>query len=209
MTAATAIRVEVWFDLICPWCLIGKRQLERALADFARLQPRTRVELQWRSQALLPDIPTGGLPFEAFYLHRLGSAAAVAARQEQVRQAGRAAGLSFDFGRIPRMPNTLAAHALIADAQEQCEALAVDALIEALFEAHFQRSLDLGDESLLDQLARSHGVVRSAARPAPRHQVRGVPFFVVDQRLALSGAQPAEQLLDLLMQAGAAPVAFA
>ncbi len=195
------LRVEVWFDLICPWCLIGKRQLEQALAEFRRLHPRHEVAVHWRSQPLLPDIPSQGLPFQEFYLRRLGSAQAVAARQAQVRAAASKVGLDFDFSTIASMPNTRAAHALIADAQARCDPCTVDALVEDLFAAHFMRGLNLDDGGLLDTLAERHGVTRSGAVPALLSLASGVPRFVANRNEALSGAQPPQRLLAMMLRA--------
>ena len=157
--------------------------------------------MHWRSQQLLPDVPSQGVPFREFYLARLGSAEAVAARQAQVREAGSRAGLSFDFDGIPVMPNTRAAHALIADATVQQDPAAVDALIEDLFEAHFRRGENLGDDDLLEVIAERHGVQRLRAEADPAPTVSGVPLFLVNRAVALGGAQPPEQLLALLMDA--------
>lgn len=193
--------VEVWFDFICPWCLIGKRQLEEAFARYRALHPQRPVRVHWRSQQLLPDVPAQGLPFREFYLARLGSAEAVAARQAQVRRAGATVGLDFDFDRIPLMPNTRAAHALLADAAAQCDPAVVDDLVDRLFELHFMRRANLDDDALLEALARHHGIERTRAEPESEPTVSAVPLFLVNRAVALGGAQPAEQLLALLMGA--------
>ena len=202
---AKSISLEVWFDLICPWCLIGKRQLEQALAEFGRLHPERPVTLTWRSQPLLPDIPPQGVPFREFYLGRLGSAEAVAARQAQVVAAASRVGLALDFSTIEVMPDTRAAHGLVADAQAQCGADTVDALIEDLFGMHFARGMNLGDGQLLDALAADHGVTRSHAVPAASPGVSGVPLFVADRTEALSGAQEPRRLLAMLLKVAQAP----
>jgi predicted DsbA family dithiol-disulfide isomerase len=199
--AATALGVEVWFDLICPWCLIGKRQLEQALAQFRRLHPERSVAVHWRSQQLLPDVPPQGLPFRQFYLRRLGSVEAVSARQAQVRDAASRVGLSLDFSAMAVMPNTRAAHALIADAQAQCDATTVDALIEDLFAAHFMRGMNLDDGELLDALAQVHDITPSREAPRFAPMASGVPLFVANRIEALSGAQPPHRLLAMLLRA--------
>ena len=199
-----ALVVEVWFDLICPWCLIGKRQLDQALAEFRRLHPERPVALSWRSQVLLPDIPPQGLPLREFYLQRLGGAEAVAARQAQVRAAASRVGLSLDFSRIARMPNTRAAHGLVADAQARCDAGTVDALIEELFAAHFLRGMNIDDGEFLDALAQDHGIPLRCAVPAIESMVSGVPLFVADRVEALSGAQSPQRLLAMLLKAAQA-----
>ncbi len=202
---AASLSVEVWFDLICPWCLIGKRQLEQALAEFRRLRPACQVVVHWRSQQLLTDIPPQGLPFREFYLRRLGGAGAVAARQAQVRAAASRVGISLDFSTMAVMPNTRAAHALIADAQAQRDAATVDALIEDLFAAHFMRGMNLNDGQLLDALAQRHVIARSHAVATLEPGGTGVPLFVVNRVQALSGAQPPERLLAMLQKAAQAP----
>ena len=202
--AAIALSVEVWFDLICPWCLIGKRQLDQAIAEFRRLHPRHPVAVHWRSQQLLPDIPPQGLPFREFYLRRLGGAGAVAARQAQVRAAALQVGLALDFSNIAAMPNTGAAHVLIADAQEQRDAATVDALIEDLFSAHFLRGMNIDDGKFLDALAQGHDITPSHAAPRFAPMPSGVPLFVVNRTAALSGAQPPQRLLAMLLRAAQA-----
>ena len=203
MSIGPALEVEVWFDLICPWCWIGKRQLELALTQFSSLRPQRHVRVHWRSQQLLPDVPPQGIPFREFYLDRLGSAEALAARQAQVREAGSRVGLAFDFSGIPLMPNTAAAHALIADAQARCDAATVNALILQLFEAHFTRGMNLDDGELLDLLAGRLGIERRRVPPRLEPVAPGVPLFVVNRKIALNGAQPPERLLALLREADA------
>src|SRR5215475_3173836 len=83
------LKIEAFFDFICPWCLIGKRNLDAAVARFASSRPDVQVKVQWRSHQLLPWTPPDGLPYQAFYRDRLGSAEAVAARRAQVQKAGR------------------------------------------------------------------------------------------------------------------------
>ena len=199
--AAVPLSLEVWFDLICPWCLIGKRQLEQALAAFRQMHPEHPVTVHWRSQPLLPDIAPQGLPFREFYLRRLGSAEAVAARQAQVREAASRVGLALDFTTIAVMPNTRAAHALVADAQAQRDAATVDALIEDLFAAHFMRGRNLDDGELLDALAEAHAITPSRTAPAFPPMASGVPLFVANRIEALSGAQPPQRLLAMLLRA--------
>ena len=196
------LHVEVWFDLICPWCWIGKRQLEQAMAQHRQLHPRRPLRVQWRSQQLLPNVPPQGLPYVEFYLDRLGSAAALAARQAQVCEAGASVGLTFNLSGIPLMPNTRAAHALIADAQAQCDAATVDALIEQLFQAHFMRGMNLDDGELLGALAECHDIEDGSAEPCLEPVATGVPLFEVNETLALSGSQSPQRLLALLLKAG-------
>jgi len=206
------LTLDVFFDFVCPWCLIGKRHLAAALERFARLRPEVDVELRWRSHVLLPHTPPGGLPYQSFYLARLGSAEAVAARRAQVRQAGRAAGLDFAFERIAVLPNTAAAHDLVARAAAHGTPAQHAALIERLFSAYFLEGEDIGDTAVLARQARACGLdperlASADAHAAPRSAgeaevaLGGVPTFVFNEAFALSGAQLPEVLLQGLLRA--------
>ena len=93
----TALTIDVFFDFICPWCWIGTRHLASALRTFATLHPEVKTKVRWRAYPLLPDTPAEGLPYQAFYLSRLGSPTAVSMRRAEVQRAGQAAGIDFDF----------------------------------------------------------------------------------------------------------------
>jgi predicted DsbA family dithiol-disulfide isomerase len=202
-----ALRVDVWFDLICPWCLIGKRQLQTALRRLAEEQPGVAVDLHWHGAQLIRDVPPEGWPFAAFYERRLGSPQAVRDRQAQVRAAAEQAGAVVDFERITTFPNTARAHQLLNAARPQLSASDFDALLERLLAAYFWRGEDLGDMSTLLAIAQAHGLSTDALDPAldqplpPASAVPSVPFFIFNQRLALSGAQPADTLLRAIREA--------
>ena len=200
------LRISVYFDFICPWCLIGKRNLSQALQLFAGQHPLTPVELNWIGVQLLPDLPAAGVPFAEFYLNRLGSAEAVRQRQAQVQQAAASAGLEIDLQAIQRMPNTADAHRLLAHAASLGNATQLDQLLERLFAAYFKLGEDIGDRATLLRIAEDCGYpgaslansLHADGSPffgagSPNHG--GVPAFVFNQRLALSGAQPPEVLL--------------
>ncbi|MFC5593253.1 DsbA family oxidoreductase [Lysobacter niastensis] len=203
------LTIGIHFDLICPWCLIGKRQLTLARDRFEQQRPDVAVETVWKPVQLLPDIPEQGLPFAEFYERRLGSPDAVRMRQEQVTQAARNVGLDLDLTRIERMPNTARAHRLLL----RVEALGVPALyeslLERLFAAYFQRGQDIGDASTLRALAHETGVPADLCADAtpdeawPRDVVafNGVPYFVFNGRLSVSGAQDAATLLAAMHRA--------
>lgn len=205
------LRIDAFFDFICPWCLIGKRQLDRALEQLQRSQPNVDVTLVWHGVQLLPDMPVQGEAFAEFYLKRLGSADAVRMRQAQVQQAAAAAGVSIDLQRIRRMPNTANAHRLFELASKLGTSSQRDALLERLFAAYFQKGEDLGDHATLLAIAEScdlpsdglAGGLRSdgSAFVGGHAPSGGVPYFVFDHRLAVSGAQPAEVLLKSMRKA--------
>lgn len=203
--------IQVHFDLICPWCFIGKRHLDAALARFSQARPDVEVEVLWVSHQLLPDTPPEGLPYQPFYEKRLGGPAAVAARRAQVQEAARGTGIRFAFDRIARMPNTRLGHRLLNDLARPGEAIATAALIETLFQAYFVEGEDIGDPEVLSRLAQACGAAGEAdgasrhhTAQAGRMEVPGVPLFVFNDRVALSGAQSPEALLDRMHRATSA-----
>lgn len=205
--------VEMTFDFICPWCLIGKRNLEKALGNLAASRPDVAVELRWKGVQLLPDLPAQGVPFMDFYLQRLGSKEMVRARQDQVREAAYHADVDVDLQRIVTMPNTANAHRMLALATEQGSARQVDALLERLFASYFQQGEDIGDSEVLLRLARQCGydprrleeVLFDDGRPYVGRQVvpanQAVPSFTIDERPSLAGAQPPWLMLAQLHRA--------
>jgi predicted DsbA family dithiol-disulfide isomerase len=212
------LKIDVHFDLICPWCLIGKRHLASALDELSRRRPDVDVVIDWRSHVLLPGTPAHGIPYQAFYERRLGSAEAVAARRAQVREAGRSAGIDFAFERIALMPSTLAAHQFIDCARSLGDGQHLDDFIERLFTAYFLEGRDIGSADVLGEIAVHAGFPDAAIRtciesPDSRRRffeklaanadesVSGVPYFVFANRFALSGAQPPAVLLDAIDEA--------
>ncbi|MCY1400856.1 DSBA-like thioredoxin domain protein [compost metagenome] len=209
MTAT--LRIDAFFDFICPWCLIGKRQLDNALAQLRSSHPDVEVELTWHGVQLLPHLPAQGVPFVEFYRQRLGNAEAVRVRQAQVQQAAAAVGLSIDFSGIHTMPNTADAHRLLESAAGLGSVAQRDALLERLLAAHFHHGENLGDSATLLAIAESCGYPRAllvdclegARSPFDDNGMgaRGVPYFIFNRRQAVSGAQPAEVLLQVMQQA--------
>ncbi|MNF56312.1 DSBA-like thioredoxin domain protein [compost metagenome] len=206
------LHVEVFFDFICPWCLIGKRQLDVALDRLRSERPDVEVDLAWQGVQLLPHLPPQGEPFAEFYLQRLGSVEAVRMRQAQVQQAAAAVGVSIDLRGIERMPNTADAHRLMEQAAVLGSAAQRDALLERLFSAYFVRGEDLGCADTLLAIAEECGFDRAAlagclsgdASPylgSDTRPVKSVPHFQFDRRLAISGAQPAEALFGAMCEA--------
>lgn len=215
---ADVLTIDVHFDLICPWCLIGKRQLAAALAELGREAPGVTVRLRWHPVQLVPEVPAGGWPFAEFYERRLGSPGAVRLRQQQVLDAARQAGADIDLSRIRVFPNTTLAHQLLATVAAGAEAERYEALLERLFAAYFVHGEDIGDAATLTAIAAETGLdegvlvqwrEQGAARlrSAVGHAVRGVPDFCVNNRIRLSGAQPPERLLAALRAALDAGVA--
>lgn len=204
------LRIDVFFDFICPWCLIGKRQLQAAIDQLQDNDPDIEVILHWRGVQLLPHLPSNGVAFKAFYLERLGGESAVLQRQAQVRQAGHAVGVDIHFERISRMPNTAKAHRLFEHAlkvgtPEQCEML-----LERLFSAYFHYSEDIADTSVLLSIANSFGfsgLIQSHDLDVSQQPFisantggKGVPYFVFNDRFALSGAHSADTIYKVMLE---------
>ncbi|WP_321800418.1 DsbA family oxidoreductase [Caballeronia sp. J97] len=208
------VTIEVCFDFICPWCLIGKRNLEAALVRFGGLRPDVTVKVQWHSHQLLPDTPLDGMPYEAFYLNRLGSHEAVAARRAQVRRAGSEAGIEFAFERIETMPNTAAAHDLIAYAGRRGGDAQRVRLIERLFSAYFMDGENIGDRRVLERIGVECGLERqgladrladstrrAASASHADHRIGGVPHYTFNARYTLSGAHSPGAIVEAMMLA--------
>jgi predicted DsbA family dithiol-disulfide isomerase len=204
------LRIEMGYDLVCPWCLIGLRHLREALRQLRDSEPGVDVELAWRGVQLLPHIPPDGLPFMAFYRQRLGSDRAVRERQAMVMEAAAAAGASILYSRIERMPNTAKALRLMELAQAQGGSERRDALLDSLFVGYFERGDQLGCANTLLAHAAACGYEPAAMAAAVEderpyangpHAANGVPYFIVNGQLAGSGAMPAAALLASMQAA--------
>lgn len=208
------LTIDAYVDFICPWCLIGKRQLKRALALLAEAEPDVLPRVRWHGVQLLPHLPALGVPFDAFYRDRLGSDEAVRRRQAQVLAAAEAAGVYIDFSAIRLMPNTADAHRLFELVCREGSEAQVDMLLERLYAAHFVQGGNLGDGALLLSHAEAcgvparsaHHVLQGGARPF-RPQTPsgvapgGVPHLVIDGWLTVGGAQPPAALLAAMQLA--------
>lgn len=212
-STTSVLDIEVAFDLICPWCLIGKRQLDAALAQLRARRPGIATRLRWLSLPLLPELPWSGVPFREFYLRRLGGPEALAARQAQVRRAGLAAGVDLEFDAIPVMPNTLIAHRVVNELADRYAADRVGHLIDALFDLHFRRGANIGDAKVVTHAAEECGF--DVAAPVPdesstlmaaqqrevlyRRGVRGVPQVIIDGWVLPAGTHGKRDLLQALL----------
>lgn len=201
--------IDIYFDFICPWCLIGKRQLQVAVKLLKKSHPDIEVVLNWRGVQLLPQMPVDGVPFGAFYLQRLGSTTAVRMRQEQVRQAALAVDVDIDFSKIPRMPNTARAQHFLKNAQKLGDATLSDRLLEGIFSAYFFHSENIADLFVLKKIATYCGYTEedinfmSADIEQPFISAntggRGVPYFVFENGFAMAGAQPAKAIYKAML----------
>jgi predicted DsbA family dithiol-disulfide isomerase len=209
------LQIDVFSDVVCPWCFIGKRRLEQALERLAASpRPGPLPQVSWRAFQLNPWLPPAGMARSEYVSRKFGSdAAGIYAR---VAAVGSEVGIAFAFDRIARQPNTVDAHRLIRLAGETSQQ---GAMAETLFQAYFVEGADLSSTTALLDLAQRAGLERSRAqaclseeatraavlaedREARELGIEGVPFFVFDRRLAVSGAQPAELLVEAIERAG-------
>jgi len=209
------LKVEIWSDVVCPWCYIGKRRFEAALARFAH---RDDVDVVWRSFELDPSAPA---------LRDVDNAERLAAKygmsrqqavetQNRLTQTAAAEGLTFRFD-VSKSGNTFNAHRLLHLASERG---LQDELKERLMRAYFSEAEPIGDNDALVRLAAEVGIpsaearavlssdtysadVRAEEREASELGINGVPFFVIDRRYGVSGAQSPDVLLQALDQAWA------
>ena len=204
------MRIQVFSDSVCPWCYIGKRHLEQALTQ-ADIGP---ADIQWRAFQLNPDLPPEGRDRREYLDAKFGGPDAVRTIHARIEAAGRGAGIEFRFDRITRSPNTFNAHRLIrlADTQQRAAAM-----VEALFRAYFVEGHDIGDTDTLAELARASSLavdlrawlagdgqraeVLEDLQTARRLGIGGVPFFILEERYALSGAQPVAVFVQALQAA--------
>lgn len=206
------LSVEVFFDFVCPWCLIGQRHLQAALLWLQREQPEVEVQVHWQGVQLLPGLPANGVPFSTFYLQRLGSEQAVRERQAQVRAAASVVGEDIDFSRIRRMPNTGNAHRLMQRAGSLLSAPQQEALLARLFIAYFHQGRDLGDSGTLLGIAQNCGLqaaqvvdcLRDDGSPFLEGAGRAgsaVPRYRFNQGPLIAGVRPAEALFAAMNDA--------
>jgi predicted DsbA family dithiol-disulfide isomerase len=210
------VHVEIWSDIACPWCYVGKRRFEAALAAF---EHRDDVEVTWRSFELDPSAPRERAVDGANHLaEKYGTSREEAlAMQQRMTETAARHGLRFRFD-IARGGNTFDAHRLLHLAAHHG---AQDALKERLMRAYLTEGEVIGDPAVLERLASDVGLpedevrdvlgtdgfaaeVRDDERTASSLGVRAVPFFVVDRAMGASGAQPPAALTDMLRQAWAA-----
>ena len=200
------MRIEVVSDVICPWCYIGKRRLQKAIT---LVEDGLNAEIRWLPFQLNPNMPKEGIPRAEYRKAKFGSLERSRALDARLASEGMSEGIGFAFDSIDRTPNTVAAHALVGLAQREGRA---DAVIDALFHAYFEEGRDIGDRAVLDDIARRCGVTGAPGQDdvkevtALEESLRGlgisaVPTFIFDRKLAVSGAQPPAALAEAMRQA--------
>lgn len=211
------LTVEVYSDVVCPWCYVGKRRLERALNDQHIAQS---TQVIWCPFQLNPTMPKSGMDRRTYLKAKFGSLDSFRRLEEHVLAAGEGEGISFAFEKIARTPNTFSAHRLIWYAHGQgCQ----DAVVESLFKGYFEEGADIGSLSTLAQLAAraglqadqflmgDAGVAEVQLEEAAGHRlgIRGVPYFVLNHSSRISGAQPVEVFVSEITKVRAQATAAA
>lgn len=213
-----SLSIDLVSDFVCPWCFIGWRRLQRALEHVQAQRPEVNVQVHLLPFFLNPDTPPAGESYRDFLIGKFGSAQKVEALHAQVREAG-APDVTFEFERIQVRPLTLHAHRLTYRAQALGATPAqLAALAEGIFSAHFQQGRNIGDVEVLADIATAAGDDRDAvlaylnsdehvtnvqrmAQQISTQGVTGVPFFILNRKLAVSGAQSVAVLGAACLQA--------
>ena len=205
------LQIEVYSDVVCPWCYVGKRRLERALDQ---LNGNMQAHVMWKPFQLNPTMPEGGMDRTSYLEAKFGSLESFRQLEEHVLAAGASEQIPFAFEQIAKTPNTFLAHRLVwYGAQQDCQ----DAVVYSLFRGYFEEGADIGDVRTLAQLAERAGLdverflhsdegvmeVKTEAAAGHKLGIRGVPYFIVDGTYAISGAQPVETFVSSLKKIAA------
>ncbi|MTI72525.1 DsbA family oxidoreductase [Stenotrophomonas acidaminiphila] len=217
------MRIDIWSDVVCPWCWIGKHRFQRALALMGDKAPQ--VEVRWHPFLLDPGADATPVPLREAYAAKFGGAERTAQMLAQTQSTARAEGLPMDFDRGQVRVTTLPAHRLLWLAGREG---VQDAVGEALFRAHFEQGRNLADPQVLAEAAAAGGIpaarveallasdeglaeVRAGLGQAQALGIQSVPTFVINGRYAVQGAQPPEVFMQVLEKVAAelapAPVA--
>jgi len=205
------MQIDVVSDTVCPWCFIGKRRLDRALA----MRRDVRAEVFWRPYRLDPTIPKEGVDRKAYLKAKFGDGPRNTAMGDALRSEGASEGITFAFDKIARTPNTLDSHRLIRWAGGQG---VQNDVVERLFSAYFLEGRDIGDAGVLTDIAKDAGMdvalvgellardadlaaVEREAGMANQMGISGVPTFIFDSRFMISGAREPEVLVKIIDRA--------
>ncbi|WP_417513539.1 DsbA family oxidoreductase [Minwuia sp.] len=212
------MNIDIVSDTICPWCYIGKRKLEAALATRDDIE----VQLGWRPFQLNPEMPRAGMSRAAYLSAKFGGAERASRIYDNIRQAGAELGIDFRFDRIQRTPSTLDSHRLVrwslADNLQ-------NEVVQLLFDAYFENGEDIGDRDVLERIAAEAGMDAATVRRqldddtdlelvkqedsmARSMGINGVPCFIIDRKYAVSGAQDVpvfHKVFDLALNEAVTP----
>jgi predicted DsbA family dithiol-disulfide isomerase len=209
------MRIDIYSDIVCPWCYVGKRRLERALTSVG-----SDIHVIWRPFQLNPTMPSDGMDRTTYLKAKFGSLEAFGRMEEQLLAAGTDEQIPFAFEKIQLTPNTFAAHRLVWHAAQQGKQ---DEVVENLFRAYFLEGNNIGDLKILTHVAAEAGLDRTETESflasdkgaaevkgeeavGRRLGIRGVPYFILNGTISISGAQPPDIFVSALQQAEATVV---
>jgi len=202
------MEIQIIFDTVCPWCYIGKRRMEQALT----LRPHVDVDLVWRPFLLNREIPANGIDRTAYLIRKFGSEARVRRIHGAIAQAGQSVDIDFAFDRIDRTPNSVDSHRMIRYATRNN---AEPQIVERLFFEYFIEGLDIGRQDVLQEIGARAGLngdaigaylsseedidyVYDENTRAHRMGINGVPAFVFNEKMVISGAQEPRVLARMI-----------
>ncbi|TFE28930.1 DsbA family oxidoreductase [Cohnella luojiensis] len=202
------MKIDVYSDMVCPWCRIGKKNMSDAIETWSEQSGQT-VEVSYHAYQLDPSLPPEGLPFNSVMEKKMGGAERLRPMMQRVTDAGAAVGVTFNFDKVERMPNTVLAHRITALLPEEDEVYWIDAVMKAYFEdgrdiAKLDVLMEIAAELGLDaDEARRHleageglEYIKKDQESAKALGISGVPFFIINNKYALSGAYPSAQFLE-------------
>ncbi len=196
------INIAIFLDVICPWCYIGKKRLESAMAE-----ARHEFSLRYLPFQLNPDMPERGMDRQAYLSGKFGSESAARSAYAPIYEASSSMGLGMELDLIERTPNSLKAHSLLQHFQELGQG---EAFCEALLRAYFLEARDIGDDSVLLSLSADFGgvidisaivsryasMIEASQRNAEAANIGGVPFYIINNEYGLGGAQSPQAFLQ-------------
>ena len=204
------ISIDVVSDVVCPWCFVGQKRLDKALVSMTEIQ----VDVRWRPYQLDPTIPPEGMDRKSYMLSKFGTEEKLREIHARLEDLGRAEGISFNFDAIKVSPNTLDAHRVIRWAATQPDG-AQNRIVRRLFQLYFEEGANIGDQTVLLNAARESGMdvavvetllaadadrqaVQAEIATAQKMGITGVPCFLLESRYAVMGAQDADVLADAI-----------
>ena len=207
-------KIEIFSDVVCPWCYIGKRNLENALQILNEKDEQFESTLNWRSFQLNPQLKEEGISRKDYITNKFGEGANSEVIYERVRLAGEAVGLKMNFDKIIIQPNSSKMHSLIYAAKKTNRDIE---LIENFFKAFFIDGMNLTDFEIVSKVASDSGLdsetingvfhdnlfekfVQEDIIMSKKYNITGVPFYVIDDSIGISGAQPPEVIVDAIDQ---------
>ena len=209
-TAQTPIKIDIVSDVACPWCYVGKRRLEKALAQW----DGAPVEVEWHPYQLDPNMPVEGLNRDTYLGNKFGDIGRAQQMTDHLTNVGKEEGIDFDFGENWLAVNTLPLHQMLAVAgQEGFKS----ELKERFLKAYFVETLHLNDIKVLEAIGAEFGwdaekvnniiqnqelgkAIQQKIAQYQQRGVSGVPFFIINNQYGISGAQPSEVFLDAFKQ---------